>query len=324
MTDDEEECQCPEPPPGLPGWLATFADLMSLLLCFFVLLLTFSEIDAMKYKQIADTMKNAFGVQKVVKDRDIPKGTSVIMRHFSPGKPEPTPLNMVRQFTTDLPKPQLDQQCEPGKEAKQGRKLTTAGQDQKEISTQNEEMKKKSEAVAEKLTASLKEEVDQGSIEVETRGSNIVIRIQEKGSFGSGAANLRPSFIPTMEKIRNQLAATEGLISVEGHTDSIPIETAEFPSNWALSSARAVMVAHEMLADGRIPPSRIEVKGFADTQPLVPNNTRENRAKNRRVEIVVYPGIAPKKPAVFEDVPDSKPEAPSSQDDFRLRPEEVF
>ncbi|MBU2712675.1 MotB family protein [Zooshikella harenae] len=324
MTDDEEECQCPDPPPGLPGWLATFADLMSLLLCFFVLLLTFSEIDAMKYKQIADTMKEAFGVQKVIKDKDIPKGTSVIMRHFSPGKPEPTPLNMVRQFTTDLPKPKLDEQCEPGKETKQGRKLTTAGQQQKEISTQTEEMRKKSEAVAEKLTASLKEEVDQGSIEVETRGSNIVIRIQEKGSFGSGAANLRPSFIPTMEKIRNQLATTEGLISVEGHTDSIPIETAEFPSNWALSSARAVVVAHEILADGRILPSRIEVKGFADTRPLVPNNTRENRAKNRRVEIVVYPSVEAKPPVFSEKLPESESEEPSTQDDFRLRPEEVF
>jgi flagellar motor protein MotB len=98
MTD-QTECECPPCDPGLPAWLATFADLMSLLMCFFVLLLSFSEMDVLKFKQLAGSMREAFGVQNQIKVEDIPKGTSVIAQEFSPGRPEPTPLNEVRQMT---------------------------------------------------------------------------------------------------------------------------------------------------------------------------------------------------------------------------------
>ncbi|MGK0169069.1 MAG: chemotaxis protein MotB, partial [Gammaproteobacteria bacterium] len=96
--DDAREAKCPE---GTPAWVMTFADLMSLLMCFFVLLLSFSSLDLLKYKQIAGEMAAAFGVQREIKVKDIPKGTSVVKKHFSPGKPEPTSLNIVRQHTTD-------------------------------------------------------------------------------------------------------------------------------------------------------------------------------------------------------------------------------
>ena len=79
------ECKCP--PPGLPPWMGTFADLMSLLMCFFVLLLSFSEMDVLKFKQIAGSMKFAFGVQNKIEVKDIPKGTSIIAQEFRPGKP---------------------------------------------------------------------------------------------------------------------------------------------------------------------------------------------------------------------------------------------
>ncbi|MCV6605027.1 MAG: type VI secretion system protein TssL, partial [Porticoccaceae bacterium] len=75
-------------PAGLPAWLATFADLMSLLMCFFVLLLSFSEMDVQKYKQVAGSMKDAFGVQNEINVKDIPKGTSIIAREFSPARPD--------------------------------------------------------------------------------------------------------------------------------------------------------------------------------------------------------------------------------------------
>ena len=91
------KCNCP--PPGAPLWLATFADLMSLLMCFFVLLLSFSEMDVMKFKQIAGSMKYAFGVQNKVEVKDIPKGTSVIALEFRPGRPDPTPIEIINQQT---------------------------------------------------------------------------------------------------------------------------------------------------------------------------------------------------------------------------------
>lgn len=84
---------------GAPAWVMTFADLMSLLMCFFVLLLSFAEMDLNKFKQIAGSMKNAFGVQREIKVKEPPKGTSVIAREFSPGRPTPTPINEIRQIT---------------------------------------------------------------------------------------------------------------------------------------------------------------------------------------------------------------------------------
>jgi len=107
----EEEQECP-PCPAIPGWLATFADLMSLLMCFFVLLLSFSEMDAMKFKRLAGELRQAFGVQTIVNVSDPPKGTSVIARHFSPSIPEPTPINEVRQKTSDITKSSLEVLCQ--------------------------------------------------------------------------------------------------------------------------------------------------------------------------------------------------------------------
>ncbi len=104
--DDEEGCKCP--PPGLPLWMGTFADLMSLLMCFFVLLLSFSEMDVLKFKQIAGSMKFAFGVQNRLEVKDIPKGTSIIAQEFRPGRPEPTPIDVIMQQTIDITQQTLE------------------------------------------------------------------------------------------------------------------------------------------------------------------------------------------------------------------------
>ena len=103
MSDEAAEF---EPSPGDnkkggAGWVMTFADLMSLLMCFFVLLLSFSEMDVLKFKRLAGSMRTAFGVQAEFRAEDVPKGTSIIAQEFSPGKPDPTPLNEIWQKTTD-------------------------------------------------------------------------------------------------------------------------------------------------------------------------------------------------------------------------------
>jgi chemotaxis protein MotB len=107
----EEDCNCPEPEPGIPKWMPTFADLMTLLMCFFVLLLSFSEMDVAKFKRLAGSMEKAFGVQAQLKVQKIPKGTSIIAQEFSPGKPEPTPINEIYQHTDDVTKLTLDVEC---------------------------------------------------------------------------------------------------------------------------------------------------------------------------------------------------------------------
>lgn len=287
MSDD---CECPPPPRGLPAYLATFADLMSLLMCFFVLLLAFSEMDVQKYKQVAGSMRDAFGVQQQVEVKDIPMGTSIIAQEFSPGRPDPTPLNEVRQITTETMQQTLDVLCAEGESEARDDHTTDKSSHSVAAEQIMERLVAMTQADAVEVAAELKEEIAKGAVEVETKNRRIVIRVKEQGSFPSGSATLRPSFIPIMDKIRDVLKDIDGEYSVEGHTDDVPISTARFRSNWELSSARAVSVAHELMQHNQIDPAKFVVKGFGEIKPMVPNTTEENRSRNRRVEIVIEQG----------------------------------
>ena len=143
---------------------------------------------------------------------------------------------------------------------------------------------------SDQLRKMLNQEIVQGLLEVETEHSKIIIRIQEKGSFGSGQATLNPEFYEVISKITEVISKTPGNIIVAGHTDNIPISNARFRSNWELSSARAVTVVHAMLTNPNMEAERILVEGHADSDPLVPNDSWENRAKNRRVELIIERG----------------------------------
>ncbi|MEQ8660449.1 MAG: flagellar motor protein MotB [Gammaproteobacteria bacterium] len=261
------------------GWIMTFADLMSLLMCFFVLLLSFAELDIMKFKAIAGSLKLAFGVQREIKAIEVPKGTSIVAQEFSAGKPEPTIINEVRQQTTD--------------EDKQSLEFTDALVNDPDGSSATESdgggtlSEEQALQEAARLVAALQDEVDKGMIEVETEGASIVIRIREKGSFPSGAARFDPAFAPVIEKLRDSLADIPGRIVVAGHTDDVPIHTQLYRSNWDLSSARAVTVVHALLKGSALDPARLVVEGHGEAHPLVANDTAQNRALNRRVEIVI-------------------------------------
>lgn len=258
--------------PGAPAWMATFADLMSLLLAFFVLLFSFSEVDRQKYKEVAGSMKDAFGVQLSVKANDPPKGVNIIAREFSPGMTMPTPLNQVRQFTT--------------KDAMKNPAVLGTSKGSK--SDQAKEKRKRLDQ--RKIQLALQDEISKGLIEVEVTDEKIIVRIREKGSFLSGSKTLERSFVPVVERLAETLQDTKGQIVISGHTDSIPISNFQFQSNWELSAARAASVAHVFLADDYVPSSRVHLEAYADTQPVDTNETEEGRAKNRRVEIAVVYG----------------------------------
>ncbi len=264
--------ECPKCEEGLPPWLATFADLMALLMCFFVLLLSFAEIDAIRFKKMADSFKDAFGVQREIPAYEVVKGISVIKREFSPSTiPEPSPLDEIRQKTTEVEKEHLDIPA--------AMVLALKEQTQQELEQQ-----------AQKLRELLQREIDEGLVAVETEESKIIIRIQEKGSFPSGSANLNPGFLDVMHKISDAVAKTPGKVVVAGHTDNIPISTARYRSNWELSSARAVTVVHALLQNPNVDSTRVLVEGHADSRPLQANDSSENRATNRRVELILIRG----------------------------------
>ncbi len=276
--------------PGLPAWMATFADLMALLMCFFVLLLSFSEMDVQKYKQVAGSMADAFGVQNEYAATAIPMGTSIIAQEFSSGRPQPTPDNVVQQQTVENTQMSLQTgQSDRGEDSQSPRSEAEEAEIAQQLLLEKlEELKAQTQADAESLEEVLRTEVQDNLIDIESGFRSITIRIREKGSFQSGSANLNIDFVPVMTKLRSALTTINGRIAVEGHTDDIPIFTAEFPSNWHLSSSRALSVAHELLRDGSISDDRFMVIGYADTKPYEENNSEDDRAKNRRVEIVIH------------------------------------
>lgn len=312
MSDDTEH-ECPPCPPGLPAWLATFGDLMSLLMCFFVLLLSFSEMDVLKFKQLAGSMREAFGVQNQIKVEDIPKGTSIIAQEFSPGRPEPTPLNEIRQMTINNDMNTLDIRSKID-EADIKDKL------QEQLEQLQEMMEQEARQEAVEFATALAREIGDGSVEVETDGKKIIIRIKEKGSFDSGSADLRYESIPVLAKIRDVLLEVKGRVDIEGHSDNIPYQGLEFESNWDLSAARALAVAHELFADTRMDQARFRIMGYADTKPLVPNTTRDNRARNRRVEIIVQKGSDQES---LEKIEATQPDDPDAEL-LDLKPQDIF
>ncbi|EGQ8538548.1 flagellar motor protein MotB [Vibrio parahaemolyticus] len=312
MDDEDNKCDCP--PPGLPLWMGTFADLMSLLMCFFVLLLSFSEMDVLKFKQIAGSMKFAFGVQNQLEVKDIPKGTSIIAQEFRPGRPEPTPIDVIMQQTMDITQQTLEfhegESDRAGGTKRDEGKLT--GGQSPETSTQSnqsaesdmqqqqsKEMSQEMETLMESIKKALEREIEQGAIEVENLGQQIVIRMREKGAFPEGSAFLQPKFRPLVRQISELVKDVPGIVRISGHTDNQRLDSELYRSNWDLSSQRAVSVAQEMEKVRGFSHQRLRVRGMADTEPLVPNDSDENRALNRRVEISIMQG----EPLYSEEVP---------------------
>ena len=300
-----EECKCP--PPGLPAWMGTFADLMSLLMCFFVLLLSFSEMDVLKFKQIAGSMKFAFGVQNKIEVKDIPKGTSIIAQEFRPGKPEPTPIEVIQQQTVEMTQQMLefqagDEDSAGGRQEQRGAERggqsqsTADQQSAQEVKQSSQEEQKASQEqvndLVKKIAEQLEKQIQDGAVELESLGQQITIRIRENGSFPSGSAFLQPKFRPIIKEIGELLMTIPGEIMISAHTDNQGINSELFTSNWDLSSKRAVAIAHEVLKVPNFDQSRLIVAGHADSKPLVPNTNALNRRRNRRVEISINQGKA--------------------------------
>ncbi|MCH8499232.1 MAG: flagellar motor protein MotB [Marinobacter sp.] len=252
----------------IPAWVVTFADLMSLLMCFFVLLLSFSEIDARRFKQIAGELAVAFGVQREVPALEVPMGTSPIFDKFSPAPPEPTPIDEVRQTTVDQ-RPDLD---------------TLRG----ELEAEREaNIQAQISQVVEQIESTISDAIADGRIQVEQDSRRIIIRVEERGSFASGSAVVTPQFKDLLLDMSELFDEIPGTLTIEGHTDNIPIRSGLFQSNWDLSAVRASSVANVLLENLGLEPTRLEVKGLADTRPRVDNLTPANRALNRRVEIII-------------------------------------
>lgn len=232
-----------------PRWLISFADLMSLLFALFVLLLSFSEVDSDSFKKNAGPISEAFQASKNKPLDPIPQ--------VAPARTEsPLVIDLVR------PTPKLDRPIDPEDDHR-----------------------------VEDLTAHLHfvmaAEIKDDMVEILVKDNLVTIRFRDRAAFAAGDRELRPAILPALDSIAQVLNKTPGRIRVEGHTDPVPISTHLYRSNWDLSASRAASVVHHLLATGLIEPSRISAQGFADSRPLVPNDTADGRAINRRVEVLI-------------------------------------
>ncbi len=291
MLSSEELLEETEKSEGQQGWLATFADLMSLLMCFFVLLLSFSEMDVIKFKQIAGSMKTAFGVQREVALEEIPKGTSVIKQEFSPAVAAPTILEQVRQQTTETEQQELLRNTDSG-----DRNQDNTGRD-KDARDYAREL------LSRQLQTLLEDELNQGQFELDHQGQQVIIRINDRQAFSSGSSFVQPAIEPLLRKIALFLKDVPGRVVVSGHTDNIPVNNEMFSDNLALSSARAVAVARVLKREGEL--QFIQANGLGDSMPIADNQTPEGREANRRVEITLQQGTAKQQSLAIESTGES-------------------
>jgi chemotaxis protein MotB len=184
---EEEEEECPKcPPVGAPAWMATFADMATLLMAFFVLILSFAEFNVPKFKQISGSLKNAFGVQKIVPIVEQPKGTTVLSLNFSPS-PAKSVTNEMTQQTTDTTKPELESQTK----------------------TKDSDGNGDKQSDADELVKALEEAVARGDIKVETLGENVVVNFTPTEAEQKDLPQLLQQTLNAIEKAKAATGKSE-------------------------------------------------------------------------------------------------------------------
>ncbi|HSH12457.1 MAG TPA: flagellar motor protein MotB [Desulfurivibrionaceae bacterium] len=249
---------------GSPAWIVTFADLATLLLTFFILLLSFAEMDVEKYRAMANSMTVALG------------GTPELSG-VPAGPPASPAFPAVSETILASPPASPEATADPLPELIDER---GDGEATTRISAGIIDL-------ASALIQTLETEVASGDLSVNYDSQRVIIRFAEDAAFRSGEAEIKPGMIPILERVVQVLASCTGDVLVAGYTDDRPISSGRYRSNWDLSAARAVSVVHELVLTRNVPAERVVAAGRAETNPLVANDTPENRARNRRVEISI-------------------------------------
>lgn len=258
------------PPPGAPAWQSTFADLMNLLLCFFVLLFSMSTVDAQKFEMIAASFNNAFSI-------------------FSGGATSFEDGMLISNGVSQLS--ELDTYINStGKMAENDETANDVDDMQQELEKKKLEA---SEQLAEKIAEALKE--NQLDKQVDVNFTSEYVQLTLKGSilFDSGKAELKEEAMPTVSKVAMIIERyAEHTVEIEGHTDNVPIHSARYESNDVLSSYRALSMFQYLVENTSINPANIKHSGRGEYVPIADNSTPEGRAKNRRIEIKIYHSLS--------------------------------
>jgi chemotaxis protein MotB len=233
-------------------WLVSYADFITLLFAFFVVLYAFAKADQKKQVAVSDAIDKGFQAMGLFPDASLQLGKN---SNASGSDKAAIPLNIVMGEDVLAPA----------------------------------RVKDDLDSIQRELDRTLHSQIAQHAVSIKMGRDGLVISLREAGFFNSGSAVPRPGSMATLRQIAESLSRTPYDVRVEGHTDNIPIHNGEFDSNWELSSARATRIARVFIDLRAIPPDRLSAAGYAEFHPVASNATAEGRAENRRVDLVVMP-----------------------------------
>ncbi|MCX7142629.1 MAG: flagellar motor protein MotD [Proteobacteria bacterium] len=242
-------------------WLVSYADFITLLFAFFVVMYALSSVNEGKYRVLSDSLTTAF--QSKVRQ---------------PGVAQTGALPETQTRTLDIVPRRISKPAEPQRK-------------------QREEMRSMAQDILKVLDSLVRE----GQVKVTQTNRGISVEISASVLFATGQAQLRPDSIRALQQVARVLTAADKAIQIEGYTDNIPIGTAQFPSNWELSGARASSVAR-LFIDNGVLEERLSVIGYGPNRAVASNDSAEGRARNRRVTVMI-----------LEETPGNVVEIPLSQ-----------
>lgn len=256
-----------DPPKGSPAWMATFSDLMNLLLCFFVLLFSMSTVDLEKFDLIVASLQSSFSI--------LPQGGASIGDGdmVSAGISQLENLDIYYKEANSVSKEEIDH-----------------SEGEKDIREQFEEAAlEESEEMAQQLEEALRNEGIGDQVELDVTAQYVRLTLNGALLFDSGKAEIREDAVPFVEKLGRVMETyPENVFGIEGHTDNVPLVNARFESNDVLAAYRALAVKDFMLAHTILEPSRIRATSYGEYSPVADNGSDDGRALNRRVEIKIY------------------------------------
>ena len=256
-----------EAPKGSPAWMATFSDLMNLLLCFFVLLFSMSTVDAAKFEAVVASLQSSFSV--------LPAGGSSI----GEGELISSGISQLKDFSMFFE--------QFNSEGEENDSETESEQNLKEA--YQEEALSESEEMAEKINEQAQEYGIQDLVEVDFNAEYVSLTLNGALLFDSGKSEIKEEARALIDKIGAILAVYEGnIIEIEGHTDNVPISNGKYENNDVLSMYRALSVADYIRSITNLDPGMIKSSGRGEYVPIADNGTPEGRARNRRVEVKIY------------------------------------
>ena len=254
-----------DPPKGSPAWMNTFADLMNLLLCFFVMLFSMSSVNEEKFEKVIASFQSTFSI--------LPGGGASI----GEGELISSGISQLENFDSYY----NQQLCSQSDGQTEKEKDITEAYEQQEL--------EESEDMAQQLENALSQYGIQDDVEVDFNAEYVTLNMNGALLFDSASAELRDEAYPLVNKLGKILVTYDNnIIEVEGHTDNVPIHSSKYEDNNVLSMYRALAVANYLRDTTTLDPAYIKSSGRGEYVPIADNATPEGRARNRRVEIKIY------------------------------------